>query len=253
MVPASFYSPLWFSWPRTLPFIKLQVHSLYWFPRATIKPQKWLNTREIYSLVVKENWNLRQGCEQEWFLMKTSRENLFCAAPLVSGNTRNSSTPASASTFKMPFSLCLCVSQSSFSPLFIWIPVISFGAHPKSRMLSSQDSQLHLQRSYFQARLHSQFPRIRTWTYLWGNSIQFTMVPPFIAHIWCLLSTCLWAVRTCAETGHWDGKTQYHNSHWQGVKQRSRLSSSRSPGVFLLESLTRNSSKMWTLTAKDSE
>ena len=87
--------------------------------------------------------------------MKTLRENLFCAAPLVSGNTRNSSTPASASTFKMPSSLCLCVSQSSFSPLFIWIPVFSFGAHPKSRMLSSQDSQLHLQISYFQASLHS--------------------------------------------------------------------------------------------------
>lgn len=185
--------------------------------------------------------------------MKTLRENLFCAAPLVSGNTRNPSTPASASTFRMPSSLCLCVSQSSFSPLFIWIPVISFGAHPKSRMLSSQDSQLHLQRSYFQARLHSQFPRFRTWPYLLGEQYSIYYVSPFYSPHRCLLSTYLWAVRPCAETGHWDGKTQYRNSHWQGVKQRSRLSSSRSPRLFFLEFLTRNSSKMWTLTAKGSE
>lgn len=61
-------------------------------------------------------------------------------------------TPIIASVLTWPSSLCHCVS----SPLLIKTPIIGFRAHPKFRMIWSQDSYLdYIQTHYFQRRLHS--------------------------------------------------------------------------------------------------
>lgn len=53
-----------------------------------------------------------------------------------------------------------------FSPFLSLIRICSIGlrAHPTSIMISSQDPYWHLQRSYFQIRLHSWVLEVRPWT-----------------------------------------------------------------------------------------
>lgn len=76
--------------------------------------------------------------------------------------------------FLPPSSSYLLLSFSVFL-LFIRTPVMRFGALPKSRMISSNDPELYLQRYFFQLRLHSQVERLRVDMSLEEGSIQPTI------------------------------------------------------------------------------
>ena len=47
---------------------------------------------------------------------------------------------------------------------------IKFCIHSKYRMFSSGDPELHLQKSHFQIKLHSQIPALQPWAYFGGDT-----------------------------------------------------------------------------------
>ena len=132
----------------------------------------WLKTN-LFSLVLEAR-NSKSRCQPGHTPSEPLGESLFLLLP-APGDSRCSLacgyiTPISASVFTWP-----SVSQFPLVSL-IRTPVIGVRAHPKSRIISSKYSQLHLQGSYFQIRSHSQVLGVGTLTYLLVGGALFNLL-----------------------------------------------------------------------------
>lgn len=80
----------------------------------------WLKTMEVYSPIVLEARNLKSTCQQDQFLLRSPKENLFYGFFTASGTASNSLsslacrpiTPTSTFIVTWPFPLCVSVSPS---------------------------------------------------------------------------------------------------------------------------------------------
>lgn len=80
----------------------------------------WLKTTEVYSPIFLEARNLKSTCQQDQFLLRSPKENLFHGFFTASGTASNSLsslacrpiTPISTFIVTWPFPLCVSVSPS---------------------------------------------------------------------------------------------------------------------------------------------